>query len=161
MMNTWDEGYRGWINLEVELIICISWDGICEPSQNETKKRIPFLNFSSVINWYYFPPNRPVTVTEDQLDRLSTILPHENYHPFCRHLVDIDFNEADRILDTCNNDYKLASRKVMAKWVTKTGGNIVDMMACLKLADVSGLCDKVLEKPYWAFVASFCSNFEE
>ena len=56
----------------------------------------------------------------------------------------MDFNEADSILDKYSKDYKLATRKVLAKWVTMTEGKVVDLKTCLEVADLSGLCRKVL-----------------
>ena len=81
-------------------------------------------------------------MTANQMHQLSELLPHDKYIRFCENLG-VEFNIADRILAKYNNDYKQATRKVLADWKTKTGGKLVDMMKCMKLTEVGGLCDQL------------------
>eukprot|EP00057_Strongylocentrotus_purpuratus_P021354 XP_011675828.1 PREDICTED: uncharacterized protein LOC105443874 [Strongylocentrotus purpuratus] len=76
--------------------------------------------------------------SERILDTLSKRVPRKNYITLCRHL-DIGYDEAINILGKFKEDCEGATRDCLAKWKTRTGGNMAKLKIILQDAEVGDL----------------------
>ncbi|XP_030833973.1 uncharacterized protein LOC105443874 [Strongylocentrotus purpuratus] len=76
--------------------------------------------------------------SERILDTLSKHVPRKNYITLCRH-IDIGYDEAINILGKFKEDCEGATRDCLAKWKTRTGGNMAKLEEILQDAEVGDL----------------------
>ena len=78
-----------------------------------------------------------MTVSEAQLMRLSTRLPHNKYTDFC-HQLGIQYNEAMGILARFSNSYSEAYKQALVEWRDRTGGSMDNLIVALEKAGLGG-----------------------
>ena len=135
---------RGCLLFIKSRIIQISWihrpmgalGDICTPPPPPEKKSNPLK-----LIFYRSEP-----VSEEDLYWLSERYPCGNYHFFCYVLGGMVYETAEQILVKHNKDFKQATREVLARWKTKSGGKLEDLSKALQNTGAGGIVEKIEQR---------------